>query len=60
MCNLYAMMRARAEVAALTRAMDRNNNQPPMLGVYPDYAAPVVVAGDNGGREAATNGARGP
>ena len=33
-------MRARAEVAAVARAMtDRNNNQPPMSGVYPDYAA---------------------
>ena len=42
MCNLYAMMRARAEVAAIARAMDRNNNQPPMSGVYPDYSAPVV------------------
>lgn len=30
--------------------MDLNNNQPPMAGVYPDYAAPVVVAGDDGGR----------
>ena len=31
MCNLYAIMEARAEVARLARAMtDRNNNQPPM------------------------------
>jgi putative SOS response-associated peptidase YedK len=52
MCNLYAMMRARAEVAAITRAMtDPNNNQPPMSGVYPDYAAPVVVRDATGGRE---------
>jgi len=51
MCNLYAMMRARAEVAAVARAMDRNNNQPPQSGVYPDYAAPVVVRTDNGARE---------
>jgi putative SOS response-associated peptidase YedK len=51
MCNLYAMMRARAEVAAIARAMDRNNNQPPMSGVYPDYAAPVVVRDEAGGRE---------
>ncbi len=37
MCNLYAMMRARAEVAAIARAMtDRNNNQPPLVGLYPD------------------------
>ncbi|WP_068875992.1 MULTISPECIES: SOS response-associated peptidase family protein [unclassified Phenylobacterium] len=51
MCNLYAMMRARAEVAAAVRAMDRNNNQPPMSGVYPDYAAPVVLRADTGERQ---------
>jgi len=52
MCNLYAMMKGRAAVAALARAMtDRNNNQPPMPGVYPDYAAPVVVRGETGARE---------
>ena len=45
MCNLYAIMEARAEVARMARAMtDRNNNQPPMSGVYPDYPAPVIVA----------------
>ncbi len=52
MCNLYAMTRGRSEVAALARAMnDRNNNQPPMPGVYPDYAAPVIVNADDGARE---------
>ncbi|MBL8772215.1 MAG: SOS response-associated peptidase family protein [Phenylobacterium sp.] len=51
MCNLYAMMRGRAEVAALLRALDRNNNQPPMSGVYPDYAAPVIVQDPTGARE---------
>src|SRR3989344_1893016 len=52
MCNLYAMMRARAEVAAIARAMtDRNNNQPPMSGVYPMYAAPVIVRDAAGARE---------
>lgn len=52
MCNLYAMMRGRAEAAALARAFgDRNNNQPPMSGVYPDYAAPVIVHGADGRRE---------
>jgi putative SOS response-associated peptidase YedK len=51
MCNLYAMMRARAEAAALARAFtDQNNNQPPMAGVYPDYAAPVVVRNADGQR----------
>jgi putative SOS response-associated peptidase YedK len=52
MCNLYAMMKGRAEVAALARAFtDRNNNQPPMAGVYPDYAAPIVAKAEDGRRE---------
>ena len=52
MCNLYAMMKARAEAAALARAMtDRNNNQPPLSGVYPDYLAPVVAQSEDGDRE---------
>ena len=43
MCNLYAMTRTRSEAARLARAMtDRNNNQPPIPGVFPDYAAPIV------------------
>jgi putative SOS response-associated peptidase YedK len=51
MCNLYAMMRARAEVAAIARAMtDRNHNNPPMDGIFPDYAAPVVLVGEDGRR----------
>jgi putative SOS response-associated peptidase YedK len=51
MCNLYAMTRPRAEAAALGRAFeDRNNNQPPMSGVYPDYAAPVVLRDEDGQR----------
>ncbi len=52
MCNLYAMMKTRAEAARLARAMsDRNNNQPPQPGIYPDYLAPVVVQGADGSRE---------
>lgn len=51
MCNLYALMKARAEVAALARAMsDLNNNQPPMPGIYPDYAAPIITHGEDGQR----------
>ncbi|HWU80378.1 MAG TPA: SOS response-associated peptidase family protein [Caulobacter sp.] len=51
MCNLYALMKARAEVAALARAMsDLNNNQPPMPGVYPDYAAPIITHAEDGSR----------
>ena len=51
MCHLYSMTRGRAEVAALIGAMDRINNQRPMPGVYPDYAAPVVINNEAGGRE---------
>ncbi len=52
MCNLYAIMMARAEVAAAARAMrDRNNNQPPNPGVYPDHAAPVILVSEDGQRE---------
>ena len=52
MCNLYAMTKGRDEVTRLIRAMtDKNNNQPPMPGVYPDYPAPVVLRGETGARE---------
>ena len=51
MCNLYAMMKGRAEIAALARAFsDFNHNQPPMSGIYPDYEAPVVMVGEDGQR----------
>jgi putative SOS response-associated peptidase YedK len=51
MCNLYAMMKSRAEAAALARAFDQNNNQPPHSGIYPDTEAPVVVVGEDGQRQ---------
>lgn len=52
MCNLYSMMRSRAEAARLARAFsDVNNNQPPMPGVFPDYPAPVVVKTPDGERQ---------
>lgn len=51
MCNLYSMMKGRAEIARLFGAVDRNDNQPPMSGVFPDYAAPIVRVGEDGGRE---------
>lgn len=52
MCNLYEMMKVRAETAAVVRAMrDRNNNQPPMPEVYPNYAAPIVTRTADGSRQ---------
>jgi putative SOS response-associated peptidase YedK len=51
-CNLYAMMKSRAEAAALARALsDLNNNQLPMSGVFPDYAAPIVAKAPAGERQ---------
>lgn len=52
MCNLYAMMRSRAEVASTAAAMrDLNNNNPPLSGVYPDGEASVIVVAEDGQRE---------
>jgi len=51
MCNLYAIMEARAEVARLAKAMWDRSNKPPMPGVYPDYPAPVIVKTEDGGRQ---------
>lgn len=51
MCNLYAMMRSRAEVGRLARATrDLNHNAAPMPGIFPDYSAPVVLKDDAGER----------
>ena len=42
----------RAEAATAAGAMrDRNNNQPPSPGIFPDYPAPVVLVGEDGQRE---------
>jgi putative SOS response-associated peptidase YedK len=52
MCNLYAIMKSRDELTRWVDALtDRNNNQPPMPGVYPDYAAPIVTRSEDGSRE---------
>jgi putative SOS response-associated peptidase YedK len=52
MCNLYSVTRSRAEIGRLARVMrDRNHNAPPLPGVYPDYAAPVILRGEDGERE---------
>lgn len=52
MCNLYAMMRSRAEAASLAEAMrDPGNNEPTKPSIYPDYPAPVVLIGNDGQRE---------
>ncbi len=43
MCNLYAVTKGQQAIREFTRAMfDRTGNLPPMPGVFPDYAAPIV------------------
>ena len=52
MCNLYSMTRSQAAIRELIRAMyDRTGNLPPLPGLYPDYMAPIVRNGTDGGRE---------
>ena len=52
MCNLYSMTTNRAAVLAIVKAMeDRNNNQPPQPGIFPDYPAPIVAVAEDGHRE---------
>lgn len=51
MCNLYSVMSSRAEIARWADlAVDFNHNAPPMPGVHPDYAAPVVLKDEAGRR----------
>ena len=43
MCNLYSITKGQQAIREFTRAMtDRAGNLPPMPGVFPDYAAPIV------------------
>ena len=43
MCNIYSITTNQAAIAALFRVVNRYvGNLAPMLGVFPDYPAPVV------------------
>ncbi|SIQ46995.1 MULTISPECIES: SOS response-associated peptidase [Acidiphilium] len=43
MCNLYSIAKGQSAIRELTRAMrDTTGNLPPLPGVFPDYAAPIV------------------
>ncbi|MBL6459217.1 SOS response-associated peptidase family protein [Belnapia sp. T6] len=43
MCNLYSITKGQQAIREFTRAMaDRAGNLPPLPGVFPDYAAPIV------------------
>ncbi len=52
MCNLYSLTKGQAAIVALSRAMrDRTGNLPPLPGIFPDYAAPIVRTAEDGVRE---------
>ena len=49
MCNLYSLTKGQKAILDLARAMvDRTGNLPPMPGIFPDYAAPIVREGSEG------------
>jgi putative SOS response-associated peptidase YedK len=52
MCNLYSITKGPKAIRDLARAMrDRTGNLPPIPGVFPDYAAPIVRNAEDGERE---------
>lgn len=54
MCNLYSLTKGQAAILELSRAMrDLTGNLPPMPGIFPDYAAPIVRTAADGVRELA-------
>lgn len=49
MCNLYSLTKGQQAIIELSRAMvDRTGNLPPLPGIFPDYAAPIVRRGADG------------
>jgi putative SOS response-associated peptidase YedK len=43
LCNLYSVTKGQQAIRDFTGAMrDRTGNLPPMPGIFPDYAAPIV------------------
>ncbi|WP_119422135.1 SOS response-associated peptidase [Desertibaculum subflavum] len=43
MCNLYSVTKGQQAIRDFTRAVvDKTGNLPPLPGVFPDYAAPIV------------------
>lgn len=54
MCNLYSLTKGQQAILELSRAMrDTTGNMPPMPGIFPDYAAPIVRTAEDGVRELA-------
>src|SRR3982074_1933794 len=51
LCNLYSVTKGQQAIRELAGAMrDRTGNLPPLPGIFPDYAAPIV-RNHPGGRE---------
>jgi putative SOS response-associated peptidase YedK len=51
MCNLYRMTSSADAIAQLFGPLDTGGaNLPPLLEIFPDYAAPVIVASEQGRR----------
>lgn len=49
MCNLYSLTKGQKAILELARALvDRTGNLPPMPGIFPDYAAPIIREGAEG------------
>lgn len=49
MCNAYSMTKSQQAIRDIARVMrDALGNLPPMPGIYPDYAAPIVRNGVDG------------
>ena len=43
MCNLYSVTKGQQAIRSLTQALlDLTGNLPPLPGIFPDYAAPIV------------------
>ena len=52
MCNLYSQIKGQAAINALVRHMnDRTGNLPPLPGIFPDYAAPIIRHAAEGSQE---------
>ena len=54
MCNLYSLSKHQAGILQMVRAMTPDaGNFPPLPGIFPDYAAPVIRTNAVGERELA-------
>ena len=51
-CNLYSLTKSQDAIRRITGAMrDTTGNLPPLPGIFPDYATPIVRSAENGERE---------